>query len=62
VFIKTGVTYRVVVAGEDMGVRLTWTGCARIGKDGEEFLMKTDRGNDVIVTSFMLIDLVEEVQ
>ena len=59
--IKTGVTYRVVVGGEDMGVRLVWTGCARIGEDGEEFLMKTDDGNDVVVTSFMLSDLVEEV-
>ena len=61
-FIKTGVMYRAVVDGEDMGVRFSWTGCARMGEDGMEFLMKTDGGDDVIVTSFMLSDLVEEVQ
>ena len=54
--------YRAVVDGEDMGVRFSWTGCARMGEDGMEFLMKTDGGDDVIVTSFMLSDLVEEVQ
>ena len=58
--ISTGTVYRVVVAGEDLGVRLTWTGCARPSDDGEEFLMKTDGGNDVVVTSDMLSDLVAE--
>ncbi len=41
--IQTGVTYDV------QGYQFTWTGCARMAADGEEFLMVDGDGVEVAI-------------